>query len=538
MKQAFGAPAVRRPHGITGDGGLKKLLRVILSKTFAFAILFVVQVALLCVLVYMFASAGIAAYAVLTGISLLVVVSVLGSDFVNPAYKLIWLVVVVVMPVFGAIFYLLWGHRQVPTRILWRMKDIDMRANVSLRQDVNTLESLARDDAYLAKSANYLFHHAFSPLYPCEEAEYYPVGEEFFPRFLEEIRKAKRYIFMQYYIMEPGVMLDTAVEVLAQKAAEGVDVRIIWDGFGSMFTMPNHYAKMMREKGIKCHVYSPLRFTFHISHYAMLNHRDHRKLTVIDEDVAFTGGLNFADEYINEKVRFGYWKDTALLVRGEAAYSMTTTFLRSWDYVAGTKTEFEAYRPEQSCTAPRNLQNGYLQPYWDSPLDEENVSENAYLNVLFHARDYVYICTPYLILDYEMITSLTLAAKSGVDVRIITPGIPDKKLVFLVTQSFYPVLLREGVRIYEYTPGFNHAKMYVSDDKHAIVGSANMDFRSLYLHFENCVAFYGGHMVGDVKRDMLAMFDASHEVTLEEIRKTPALKRAVQVVAKFFAPML
>ncbi len=517
---------------------LKKILRVVLSKTFLFALLLLLQIGLLGWLVYMFASAGFAAYAILMGISVLVVMGVLSSDETNPAYKLLWLIVVVVLPVFGALFYLLWGHHQVPSRIRWHMTDIDMRANVSLRQDIATLEHLEKEDPHLAKSAGYLFNHAFSPVYPCESAEYFPLGEDFFPRFLETVKNAKRFIFMQYYIMEPGEMLDQTVELLAQKAAEGVDVRIIWDGFGSLFTMPNSYAKMMRAKGIKCHVYSPLKFTIHMSHYAMLNHRDHRKIAAIDGNVAFTGGLNFADEYINVKERFGVWKDTALMVKGEAAYSMTTIFLRTWDFVAGVKTDFEAYRPARDHTVEKCMRRGYVQPYWDSPLDEENVSENAYMNVLHHAKDYVYICTPYLILDYEMITSLALAAKCGVDVRIITPGIPDKKLVYWVTQSYYHVLLSEGVRIFEYTPGFNHAKMYVSDDSSAIVGSANMDFRSLYLHFENCVSFYGGHMVGDVKRDMLDMFEASHEVTLEEVRATPALKRAVQIVAKFFAPML
>ena len=316
-------------------------------------------------------------------------------------------------------------------------------------------------------------------------------------------------------------------------ARKGVDVRLIYDGFGSMFTLPGDYDEEIRRAGIKCHVFNPLHFSLHISDYKMLNHRDHRKITVVDGETAFTGGLNFADEYINRKQRCGVWKDTGLMLKGPGVYPLTVTFLKMWDFVAGTTTPYTDYMPLGEYEA-----DGYVQPYCDSPLDGEAVAESAYLNVLQHARDYVYIVTPYLIVDNEMVTALCLAAKSGVDVRILTPGVPDKWYVYYVTQSYYPRLLEAGVRIYEYTPGFVHAKMYVSDDREAIVGSANMDYRSLYLHFENCCAFYGGHMVRDVLEDVRATLAESHEVTMADVLRTPLYKWLAQVFLRFFSPLM
>jgi len=321
--------------------------------------------------------------------------------------------------------------------------------------------------------------------------------------------------------------------ILRQKAAEGLDVRVVYDAFGSMFTLPPGYDATLRAMGIKCQPFNPIAFSLHISDYKMLNNRDHRKIAVVDGETGFTGGLNFADEYINRKKRFGVWKDTGVMLKGPGVYSLTVTFLKMWDYVSGTQTRYEEYRPRGEYEA-----DGFVQPYCDSPLDGEPVSENAYRNVLRRAQKYVYIVTPYLILDNEMTTALRLAAQSGVDVRILVPGIPDKWYVYYVTQSYYARLLEAGVHIYEYTPGFVHAKMYVSDDKEAIVGSANMDYRSLYLHFENCCAFYGGHVVRDVRDDICATLGESREVTMADVNSTPFLKWLAQVFLRFFSPMM
>ena len=310
-------------------------------------------------------------------------------------------------------------------------------------------------------------------------------------------------------------------------------MRILYDSFGSLFTLPTDYDEKLRSEGIACYAVNPIHFSLHISDYKMLNHRDHRKITVVDGEIGFTGGLNFADEYINRKDRFGVWKDTGFCLRGPGVYPLTVTFLKMWDFVTECESDYPSYAPRGEYTA-----NGLVQPYCDSPLDGENVSENAYLNILQRAERYVDIVTPYLIVDNEMLSALRLAAKSGVSVRIMTPGVPDKWYVYYVTQSVYPSLLRAGVRIFEYTPGFVHAKMYVSDDKIAVVGSANMDYRSLYLHFENCCTFYGDHMVSDVKKDVDETFLQCREITLADTAQVPLYKRLCQLFLRFFAPMM
>ncbi len=552
--------------------------KVVFSRSFLTLVLAIAQMVVLVILVYNLAPAGSWLYTVLTIVAVIVFIFVFEKDDLNPAYKLMWLLIIVLLPLTGALLYIVWGHRNVPRKLRRQMNAIELKIDATLRQNEDVLQQLTAVDDRHYHCARYLIDYAHSPVYPGSgQEEYYPIGQDFFPRFLDAIRGAKKYIFMEYYILEPGLMLDTTLDILRQKAAEGVDVRLVWDGFGSMFTLPRGFMEDLRASGISCQVFSPLYLRLFVQGYAMLNHRDHRKITIVDGEVGFSGGLNFADEYINEKVRFGEWKDTAFLIRGEAVYSLTTIFLRTWDFVTGRTSDYAAFRADvlrnlppsharqsgaqhrvesggcgsaiggtegddsngvQDAALPTFEARGFIQPYWDSPLDGENISENAYLNIIRQARRYVYISTPYLILDNEMITGLTLAAKSGVDVRILTPGVPDKPTVYLVTQSYYRILLKEGVRIYQYTPGFNHAKMYVADDAVAVVGSANMDYRSLYLHFESCVAFYGGPVVPATKQDMLRSFEKAHEVTLEEVQTMPFFRRIAQIFARFFAPLL
>ncbi len=511
----------------------KKLGRGILSRTFFFAILLVLQITFVVGVALLLDRYFPYFYIFLTLLSVLAVITLLDKDRVNPVYKIMWLLIILVMPPTGTLFYLFWGHRNTSNRHAKRMEAITQRCTKSIPQDPEPLQRLALRSKSLARSALYLSQHAGAPLYGDTQSEYYAWGQDFFPRFLEELKKAKRFIFMEYFIIKPGYMWDTTLEILRQKAAEGVDVRLLFDSFGSMFTLPEDYENTVRQMGIQCYPVTPPRLSGHLSDYTMLNHRDHRKITVIDGNVGFTGGLNFSDEYINRKKRFGVWKDTGLMLKGSGVQSLTALFLEMWDFTSGSVSDPKDYAPTLRYPA-----DGYVQSYGDSPLDEENIAENAYFNILQQATDYVYIATPYLVVDNEMITTLSLIAKSGVDVRIITPGIPDKWYVYWVTQSYYRVLLEAGVRIYEYTPGFIHAKMYVSDDKTAIVGSANMDYRSLYLHFENCCAFYGGKMVEDVRADLEECMAVSQEVTLEDTYKTPLPKRLVQVLLRLFAPLL
>ncbi len=517
---------------------MKILKRVVFSKRFAGIIVALLQVLFFAVLIILLANRGIAAYTVITIFSVLVMWFLLSRDELNPAYKLVWLMVFVLLPVVGVLFYLMWGHRRVPKKRLGQLHAAIHNVSSALTQNKRVMQALEADNVMLHRNAKYLLDVGKCPLYPADGVAYYPLGEDFFAAFLQAIQKAKKYIFMRYYIIDEGEMLGRTLEILKQKAAEGVDVRIMWDGFGSLLTLPENYPETLRTMGIRCEVFSPVAFTVRVSDYAMLNHRDHSKITVIDGKVGFSGGLNFADEYINAKPRFGQWKDTAVMVRGEAATSLTGIFLIGWDFATGTVSDIRDYLPEPEPSTMLSLGHGYVQPYWDSPLDTENISENAYLNTITQATEYVYISTPYLILDHEMISALCLAAKSGVDVRLLTPGIPDKPTIYLISRSYYPILLENGVRIFEYTPGFNHAKMYVSDDKTAIVGTANMDYRSLYLHFENSVAFYGGAIIQEIKQDLLACFGKAHEVSLKEATEIPLHLKLVQLGAKLLSPML
>lgn len=520
----------------------RRIMRVVLSKTFAFAILALLQIAFLVVLLYLFAGLGIVAYGIISVITVVVLIAFFEQDDVNPAYKLAWVMLILLLPLGGVLFYLLWGHRRVPRRQQRHFEQIEQNAKGVMRQHKGVFAALKHANKHMYHTARYLLRYANAPLYTDTDITYYPIGEDFFPPYIEALQNAKKFIFLEYFIYQEGYMWNTVLGILREKAAEGLDVRVVFDGFGSLFTLPPGYEKKLREMGIKCYAFSPLRPTLHVSDYAMLNHRDHRKITAIDGDIAFSGGLNMADEYINVASRFGEWKDTAFMLRGQAAFSLTVTFLKAWDFVAGTKSDYETYRPAPpTLPAPppsKRVRDGLVQPYDDTPLDGENVSENVYLRLITCAERYVYICTPYLALDHEMITALTLAAKSGIDVRILTPGIPDKPTVFVLTQSYYATLLRAGVRIYEYTPGFNHAKMYVSDDRIAVIGSANMDYRSLYLHFENGAVFYGGHTVQNVKTDMMQSFARATEISLDDTRHLPWHKRIIRIIVRFLAPML
>ena len=513
---------------------MRRILKFLMSRSFFFSVMILLQLALFIALMVTFSRVGGVAYLLITLTVVVVMMAVLEKTNTNPAYRIMWLLIVVTMPMSGALFYLLWGSHGIKPKKAEDFLRIEHRANKIMQQDEAAQRAFCTQYSEYRPHMEYLARNAAAPLYDGTKVEYYPFGQDFFPRFLEKLKAARHYIFMEYFIVQDGEMWGRTLEVLRQKVKEGVDVRVLYDGFGRLFTLPSDYAETLRAQGIQCFAVSPIRFSWHPSDYKLLNHRDHRKITVIDGEVGFTGGMNFADEYINRKKRFGVWKDTGFMLEGPAVFSLTVTFLKMWDYVAETRTRYLDYLPEAAYPSAE----GFVQPYCDSPLDSENVAENAYFNVLRHAQRYVYLMTPYLILDNEMTTELCLSAKSGVDVRIITPGIPDKPYVYYVTQSYYPELLRAGVRIYEYTPGFVHAKMFVSDDRLAIVGSANTDYRSLYLHYENCCQFFGGHIVGDVKADFEATMAMCHEVTAEDIRRVPLYKWLAQMFLRLFAPLM
>lgn len=467
----------------------------------------------------------------LTAISVLVVLYVVSKDE-NPAYKLAWIIPILVFPLFGGILYLCFGDKR-PTKRMRRKMDLAAARYAAYPiADESLLKKIEAEDKVAYGQVKYIQEYAHFPVYENTQSTYYKSAEECFPVLLEELRKAKKFIFMEYFIIENGQMWTTILDVLIEKAKEGVEVRLLYDDMGCIALLPYKYYEKLGKYNILSRAFNPVIPFFSL----VMNNRDHRKITVIDGNIGFMGGWNLSDEYINLEQPFGYWKDTAVLLKGDAVWNLTSMFLVNWNTVLNDEDErIEKYMPTPLENA--ELAQGYVLPYGDSPLDRENVSENVYLNMINAAQDYIYITTPYLVIDNEMITALILAAKRGVDVRIITPGIPDKRYVFWLTQSYYAQLVTGGVKIYQYDPGFVHAKSFVSDDKFAIVGTINLDYRSLYLHFECGTFFYKTPVVEQVKKDLLAMMEESTLQTLAMTQKG-LIRRLVQAVLRVFAPLM
>lgn len=508
------------------------MLKKIFNRLTILALLILIQIAVLIMILLEVSSYGPLLYGTLEALSLLIVVWIIVRN-INPVYKLAWCVLILLVPLAGGVFYLLWGNKRLPRKIREKANIFNARYLKDEVRDARILSALAAENNQLGTIATYMDEIGGFPIWSNTKMEYYAVGETMFVRMLEELRKAESYIFMEYFIIKEGIMWNSILAILKEKAAAGVRVLLIYDDMGCINTLPAHYDQTLRAFGIRAIAFNPMRPQAN----AMLNYRDHRKITVIDGKVAFCGGANLADEYINEVERFGHWKDTAALVKGEGVWNLTETFLRLWNFEVADPQEKEnilAYRHDIISMPP----NGYVQPFSDSPLDNENVGENFFLNVINKATDYVYITTPYLVIANELQTALCLAAKNGVDVRIITPGIPDKKTVYQVTKSYYPALLAAGVKIYEYTPGFLHAKTLISDDQIALVGTVNMDYRSFYFHYECGIIFYNSSILWEVKDDIVKTMEVSKEVTLAEARSTSLPKKLGRTLLKVFSPLM
>ena len=513
---------------------MNKLKRFVYSKRFLVAIVAVLQILLFFILAKKLYTMGTLFYVLLTVFSVLVMMYLLEKDNMNRSYKILWMLVMLVFPGGGAILYFFWGDTKLTKKQHVQMDQImDRMKKFTGKTSPEALQAIKDLDENAAKQAVFLEKIAAAPAYQNTSTRYYDMGAALFRDYMQDLRNAKESIFIQYFIIDEGYMWNSVLEVLQQKVKEGVDVRIVYDGWGCLMDLPEGYEEELRKMGIKAYIFNDVKFSLHIGDYFMLNHRDHRKITVIDSTIGYTGGINLADEYINVIERFGVWKDTGFRIEGDAVWGLTTTFLNTWEFVTHTKAEYDRFRPKYSCET-----DGVVQPYFDTPLDLDNVCENTYLSVINNAKKYVYIATPYLVIDNEIITALEITAKSGVDVRIIVPGIPDKWYVYYVTKSYYKVLLEAGVKIYEYTPGFIHAKMYVSDDYQAIVGGANTDFRSMYLNFENCCSFYGGTIVPEVKADFEDTISHSRQVTMEDVNNISFKNRILQVILRIWGPLL
>lgn len=512
---------------------LKKLIKLVTTRMFVVGFSIFVQVLILVFTIWKLSEYYVYLYVAFSLLSMIIVLFVLNSDD-NPSFKLAWTIPIMLFPVFGGIFYLFFGAQKATRKFKNTLSDIKERTAPFLKSEEDVRKSLREMSMSRYSQSEYLTNYAGYPLYRNTTAKYLSPGERKFEVMVEELKKAEHFIFMEYFIIEEGVMWNTILDILTQKVKEGVDVRVIYDDVGSLQTLPYKYNEKLEKLGIKCEVFNPFRPAPEI----IINNRDHRKIAVIDGHTAFTGGINLADEYINEYPKHGHWKDASVMIKGDAVWSFTVMFLQVWGYLRDKpQDDYEQYRPHKYHPQPFES-DGFLQPYGDCPLDRETVGENAYINMITKAKRYVYINTPYLIVDNEVVTALKLAAKGGVDVRIVTPHVPDKWYVHLLTQSYYAPLIEAGVEIYEYTPGFIHSKTCVSDDDTAIVGTINFDYRSLYLHFECGVWMYANSEIKAVKDDFLDTLKVCQRITEEDCRKVPWYKRFMRALFRIFAPLM
>lgn len=460
--------------------------------------------------------------------NLCVIVYLINSDMDSSA-KLTWILVISVTSFFGTIFYV-YTKSDIGSRAIgmgYNKLVIDHKNEIQQEKAVmDELETVSNETADLV---HYLNRSGTFPASVGNKVSYYPLGENKWEAMLEELKKAEKFIFMEYFIIDEGKMWGSILHILAEKAKQGVEVRVMYDGTCAIALLPYDYPKRLAKYGIQCKMFSPIR-PFLSTHY---NYRDHRKILVIDGKVGFNGGINLGDEYINHTKPYGHWKDTALRIEGKAVDNLTLMFLNMWS-LGEQHPDYQKYLG----LADNPGEKGYAIPYGDNPFDDDKVGEKVYMDILNRANSYVHIMTPYLILDDELLTALKYSAERGIDTKLILPGIPDKKPVYALAKTYFRTLLDSGVEIYLYTPGFVHAKVFVSDDIKAVVGTINLDYRSLYHHFECGTYLYGADCIADIEADFQDTLAKCKKVTYESIKKEKPLTKLQGHFMRLIAPLL
>ena len=444
-------------------------------------------------------------------------------------YKLLWLLIILTMPLVGALLYLFFGNKRTAKPLKKRLQGVESSGDP---HPLPVGETPFAGEKRMEQTIRWLERKTGYPLCKAQPVRYYPLGDDMFPDMLRDMKSARRSIYIEYFIIEPGQMWDTMMEVLEDKLRQGVDVRVMYDDLGSISSFNFSNARELTQKGIPCVPFNPL-----LALKGTANYRDHRKMLIVDNEIAYSGGINLSDRYINLEHPYGHWKDTGFRLTGEGVHSFTHMFLTFWNAFALKKGEGGTPMPtlQDSAEAPRET-DGYVLSYYDSPLEHDATSNQLFIDLLSQSTDYAWFFTPYLMLGDDLMAAMLAAARRGVDVRIIMPGIPDKKLIFRMSRSFYQVLLNGGVKIYEYTPGFVHAKSFVSDDKVATIGTVNLDYRSLFLHFENNSLFYRAGIVEKIKEDFLATQALCSEVQPYD-KKRYSRRWAVDGLLRIFAPL-
>lgn len=508
---------------------LRRVLNLVFSRLVVTAVLLVLQVVWLFALFYRLADYARWFSAAGLTLSIIMCLALIRQDSTVPEFKISWMILFAVMPVQGGLLYLLWGNKRPALGLRRRQERAEQAMTDTRREDPAAAARLRAADPRAALTARYLQDYAPAPLYGGTAVRYYPDGQTMLADMLPALQSAEHSIFVESFIIGMGEMWGQIHEILRRKAAAGLDVRVIYDDAGCLSLLPHNYAELLRAEGIRAFSFNRCVPVLNL----VMNNRDHRKIMVIDGKIGFTGGVNLADEYINRLVRFGYWKDSGVRLEGPGAGALANIFLTFW----------KAQYPEEDIDIDRDLPAAapvptdcLVQPFADSPVGREAVAKNVYLELINQAQRRLQICTPYLILDNDLLACLRLAAKRGVDVRIYTPGVPDKPTIYQLTRSYFPHLLRAGVRIFSYTPGFLHAKTWLVDDRIAAVGTVNLDYRSLYLHFENSVLIYGGAVLDDVRRDLAEIEKESAEVKLADCR-TGFFGTMYSAVLRLVAPL-
>ncbi len=446
------------------------------------------------------------------------------------AFKMSLIFLILLLPVFGGVFYWIFHSQTNSHGLRKRLAKVEKASESAFDGSEKTYQSALEQMPEAQKQLRYLKRNTPFPVYENTKTEYYPSGEEMFPALLRDLQSAQHYIFLEYFIIAPGYMWDTILSILQERIAAGVDVRVIYDDVGSLPTLPPNYAKKLRAMGIRCERFNP----FHPFLTSTQNNRDHRKIAAIDGKIAYTGGINLADEYIAKKIKYGEWKDSAIRLEGDCAWGLTVIFLQMWSVLSRQEENYAQYKPEYS---QKQGVTGWVQPYSDSPMNSRDIGEQIYLRIIEQSKRYLYITTPYLMTDDNLMSALEESARCGVDVRIITPEIPDKKVVHFTSRSYYRSLIEAGVKVYEFSGGFMHAKNVVCDDVVATVGTTNLDFRSLYLHFECGVCLYRTESIADIKRDYLETVERCREITLKDC-KFNVFVRFFHSICRIFAPLM
>lgn len=520
---------------------LKKMIRLLYSRLTVGIILIAAQVFLL---LKFFHNMPLSVRALIFMVNIVIVFAMLDKDE-SPSFKIPWLFVCIFLPSVGALFYLFCGRSKAMRYRRSRHDEAQKKTAVlgacgaaaaGIGGQANLREQIT--DPLLRSQSDYITRYAQKPLRAATKADHFTSGEEAFPAILEALREAKHYVFLEFFILAEGTVLNTVLDILENKVKEGVEVRIMFDDLGSILKLPGGYQKKLERRGFTVIRFNPFLPVLSIMH----NYRDHRKMIVVDGYIGFTGGINLADEYMNLTHPHGYWKDSVLRLEGEAVQSLTMLYLETWQMYAKQPIEADLSRYSAYKYHPGTFDGpeytGFIQPFGDTPLDDELVGENVYINLLNHAKQYCYISTPYLLANYEMLAAIKLAAKRGVDVRLLLPGSSDAWYVEMVTRSYYESLLLAGVKLYEYTPGFLHEKAFLCDDEVAVVGTINLDYRSLVHHFECGVWLCGCPILKEIKDDFHEMLKECRVIDKSDTEKIPWYEEIIRKLLQLFGPLL